>query len=233
MNGQAGCLQALLDAGANPHAKDSAGKTALHGAAGSESTACTAALLAAGARGSQDNWARVSPAHLAARSDRAPNLRLLLAAEPAAALCKDSRGCIPLQHALRSGRVDAARCLLELTPTQPARVLLADIEYHRLHSRRARGRSRRDLYALVAAHQPLTPAQWARIPTPCPGLGAALPAVLQRSSDELRLLMRRLPRADRKRLRTFALCLGRVQQRLPEQLPAQIVWRLLALSVAG
>ena len=76
------------------------------------------------------------------------------------------------------------------------------------------------------------------MPTPCAGIGAALPAVLgtsEWSEAEAALLVRHLSPAERRRLRTFALCLARShrqrRQRLPP-LPAPIVSRLLALCVA-
>ena len=143
-----------------------------------------------------------------------------------------------VQEALHFAAVDAARCLLEescpqahaagelLTAVEGASALQADKVPL--------------LYALVASRQPLLPAEWARVPAPCPGLGAALPAVLHRSADEAARLVRRLQPADQVRLRALALCLGRAQQQEPAQrsprlppLPTPIVWRLLALSVAG
>lgn len=89
------------------------------------------------------------------------------------------------------------------------------------------------LYALLVARQPLTPEEWSLVPSPCPGLGASLPAVLARGGVEAALLVARLPPADAQRLRTLALCLARAarQGALPA-LPTPILSRLLALSVA-
>ena len=69
------------------------------------------------------------------------------------------------------------------------------------------------LYALLVARQPLAPAEWARVPTPCPGLGAALPAMLARSEGEAAVLLAHLLAANRKRLRTAALFPKRVERR--------------------
>ena len=53
----------------------------------------------------------------------------------------------------------------------------------------------------VTSQAPLTDAQWALIPTPCPGLGRALPAALAHSTDQARQLVRHLPPEDAQRLR--------------------------------
>ena len=85
------------------------------------------------------------------------------------------------------------------------------------------------LYPEVAAHWPLTAAQWAQVPSPCPGLGTALPAVLQRSEAEAALLVAHLPAADVARLRVFALALHRAQRRLHVSLPAELARHILSL----
>ena len=64
---------------------------------------------------------------------------------------------------------------------------------------------------------------------PCPGIGAVLPAALQRSAAEAALLVTRLPPADAARLRTFALALNRSQRRLGVFLPAELAGRILSL----
>lgn len=89
------------------------------------------------------------------------------------------------------------------------------------------------LYACVAARLPLTEAEWALVPLPCPGLGSALPAVLQRSEAEAALLVARLPASDKERVHTFALCLARAErERQLPPLPGPLVARLLALCLA-
>lgn len=74
----------------------------------------------------------------------------------------------------------------------------------------------------VAAHCPLRPAVWARIPNACPGIGRALPAAFAHSTEQASLLVRRLPYGDAARLRTAALCLARLQHRLGLPLPADV-----------
>ena len=77
------------------------------------------------------------------------------------------------------------------------------------------------------------PAEWVRVPNSCPGLAAALPAVLRRSTDEAGLLVRRLPPTDRERLRVAALCLVRVQRLHGLELPAELLHRLLLVAEEG
>ena len=81
----------------------------------------------------------------------------------------------------------------------------------------------------LAARWPLTPAQWQQVPSPCPGLGRALPAALARSEAEAALLVARLPAANKAHLRAIALALHRRQRCLPVSLPTELVRRLLCL----
>lgn len=87
------------------------------------------------------------------------------------------------------------------------------------------------LYLPLVARQPLTFAEWARVPAPSPGLGAVLPAVLMRSKAEAEALVAHLPEADRQRLRTAALCLARAQRRCRVHLPAELAGPQLAAAV--
>ena len=50
------------------------------------------------------------------------------------------------------------------------------------------------------------------MPAPCPGLGASLPAVLERSEAEAALLVDHLTDNNRQRLCTAALCLRRTER---------------------
>ena len=222
----ADCVAALLAAVADPHAKTVGGGTPLHMAAGGGCTACVAALLAAGAGlcAVDDNLQLAT--HLAAFYDQPSVLRQLLAADPETALQRDRLGRTPLQVALVEGHADAARCLLEVGLLQPAGGLLAAVFF----MPRDRLAAEPPLYTMIAGHQPLARNEWARKQTPCPGLGAALPAVLARSTTEARLLVQHLSPMDRQRLRVLALCLGRAQRGLPTPLPAPILWHILAIA---
>ena len=227
----ADCVEALLAAGADLTATSVAGNSPLHLAASRGCRATTAALLAAGACPAAVNRHRGStPLHFAAALGHATVVKQLLAACPAAAALRDSDGRTPLQHALRGASADAARCLLELHPRQPAGELLAEIEQA---GQQGMGSEAAQLYMLLVSCQPLAPGEWVRIPGALPGLAAALPAVLDRSAEEAGLLVRRLPPADAARLRALALALGCAQRRrrLPP-LPTPIEWRLLALSLS-
>ena len=80
----------------------------------------------------------------------------------------------------------------------------------------------------VAARLPLSPEVWALLPPACPGLGRALPAALAHSASQASSLVQHLPPADVERLRTFALCLARAQQRGNFSLPVPILASLLS-----
>lgn len=90
------------------------------------------------------------------------------------------------------------------------------------------------LFGEVAARWPLLPELWHElVPCPCPGLAAALPAVLARSVDEAACLVRHLPEAERQRLHTAALCLGRAQRVHEVPLPPAIAAKVLATVLTG
>eukprot|EP00887_Chlorella_sp_A99_P000709 scaffold5.g709.t1 len=84
--------------------------------------------------------------------------------------------------------------------------------------------------ATAEAKQLLSPADWAALPTPCPGLGRALLAMLARSAAEAALLVMHLPDAARGHLRALALNLARLQRRLRLELPEGVVRRILAAA---
>ncbi|PRW20634.1 endonuclease V family [Chlorella sorokiniana] len=247
----------------NWKASDSATMCSLHAAASGRSpghSACTALLLAAGADACTTDRSLWLPLHTAAHHGNAATVQLLLAAAPHTVLAQHGGGLTSLHQAAFSGRtaaarvllaaapevalmragtagktpfetacgwlhIDTARLLLEEAPLQPADEVLAALN--------KKGSWVLELYTCMAARLPLTAEQWALVPSPCPGLGTALPAVLQRSEAEAALLMARLPDAYQRRMHTFALCLAQAERRqqLP-RLPAPLVSRLLALSVA-
>lgn len=227
-------LQACLAAGADPHALlplDPWGgrETALHVAARQRNCECVAGLLAAGGSPSaaaSNGW---TPVHAATFFRQGPALGLLLAAQPEAALVRNHVGQLPLLMTLSADRAAVGLLLLRAGAPPPLREALSllwqcsrstDIWAHRL-------------YAALAARQALTEAQWAWVPAPCAALAGALPAVLQRSAAEARLLVAHLPAADAERLHMAALCLGRAQRLHAAELPSPVVWRLLALAAAG
>ncbi|KAL4425317.1 hypothetical protein ABPG75_009333 [Micractinium tetrahymenae] len=226
--GSAACVAALLAAGADPNAAADNGATPLVAAAQAGYTDCCAAVLAAGAVSRAWGANCFTPAHHAvARCDlRVP--RQLLGASPEAALAQSTDGCTPLGMALAGVYTDGglytqlAQCVLEEGAQPPAGELLPLLQ--------KKGPAAASLYASVVACQPLSAAEWALVPTPGAGLGAALPAVLQRSAAEAALLVQRLPAADRESLQVAALCLGRAQRQLDAPLPTPLVWRVLSLA---
>ena len=169
------------------------------------------------------------PLHLAACNGNATTVRPLLEAAPVVAT-SNVRGFVPLKIALikasKNPRVrDPARHLETarvLLPATPPEVALAALE-------RA-GEVALPLFADLAACTALSPAQWERVPAPCPALGAALPAVLARSVAEAALLVVRLPAEARQRLRAGAMSLGRAQRVHDAELPAALVGLVLALA---
>ncbi|KAI7839785.1 hypothetical protein COHA_006585 [Chlorella ohadii] len=135
------------------------------------------------------------------------------------ATAADDAGCLPLHWAARYCQAEAAGLLLEAAPRSLAL---------------AKGSSlARRLYAEVVASHACNLGDWHLVPLACPGLAAALPAVLQRSEWEAAQLARRLPAEDTQRLQLAALALNRAQARAGLPLPQPLVWRILTLSCAG
>jgi hypothetical protein len=227
-NGHTATCQLLL--GKAPEAAtavDSKGWLPLHCAAQSGHAAICQVLLAmapeSAASGDKDSD---MPLHVAAYNGHTATCRLLLERAPEAASVVDKEGITPLQAALDPeegpSHLDTARCLLAFGPASA--VLAA------LHSTPAA----LPLFAdFVIARPLLTSEEWAAMPTLCPGLGCALPAVLARSTDQARHLVQHLPPADAQRLRTAALSLHRAQTALDRALPAPVVCSILALSFSG
>jgi len=88
----------------------------------------------------------------------------------------------------------------------------------------------RPLFAdFILCRPPLAEAEWVLVPAPCPGLGRALPLVLEHSLEQASQLVRRLPAEDVRRLRTCALCLARRQRELGVFLPQPVVARILSM----
>lgn len=222
--GHAACVSALLAGGADPEG-GGLYATPLFGAAQAGHTECVAALLAAGANPMPPCVSGGAPVHVAAAQGHAAALRLLLAARPDAAWRESGLGETPVDVAVRGRRSGAAQCLLTLGEQQPAGRVLALLGRHA-------GVWRQPLYASLAARQALTAAEWAHVPMPCAGIGAALPAVLNRSEAEAALLVCHLHPAERDRLQAAALCLVRAQRVRGLQLPGCVLGQLLALSAA-
>lgn len=105
-------LRVLLRAGANPDVKGPQGRTALGLAAAAGYTDLAGQLVRAGAQirlRSADGSAAI---HEAARFDRSPIIRLLLATDPDCLQAPDRQGLPPLAVAARAGSLDAMATLL-------------------------------------------------------------------------------------------------------------------------
>ncbi|KAL4435618.1 hypothetical protein ABPG77_002581 [Micractinium sp. CCAP 211/92] len=257
--GHAGCVVALLAAGADPNAPNRFYESPLHEAASFGRLGCVAALLAGGARLEACSYYGFTPLFCAASANHTACVAALLAAG-ASPLAANARARALVHGAAERGATDALRLLLAAQPeavlvksragklplelTFPgrhldaARCLLTDGALppaaEALAALAGTGTWAQPLYATLAARQPLSALEWELVPAPCSGLGAALPAVLARSVDEAALLMRRLPPADVARMRAVALCASHF---MPQSgltlLPTAILWHLLALVAAG
>ena len=210
------------------------GQLPMHRAAEGGSAECIKLLLDAGAPGldapDEDGSLLL---HIAASDDREAAVRFLLACYPAAATAEDQHGHRPLHKALdhrmySHAAPNAARALLHVSGLSAQQLLdlLAGVPADQQQRVQP-------LHGDVAAHMPLTPEQWQRVPMPCPGLGTALPAVLDRSAAEAGLLVAHLPRADRMRLRVAALSLHRLPGtlELSPPIPAALLGQMLALCL--
>lgn len=257
--GHAGCVAALLAAGASPLAANRFYEAPLHEAASFGRLACVEALLAGGTRLEAFSYYGLTALLCAAAVDHTTCMAALLAAgaSPSAA---NHRRRAPEHGAAERRPTAALRLLLAAQPEaslvrtsagqlplelalhwrhlDAARCLLTDGEptpvAETLAALASAGAWAQPLYATLVARQPLTDFEWELVPAPCAGLGAALPAVLARSVDEAAQLARRLPPADVARMRALALCTARCM-RLSNlaPLPTAIMWPLLALVVAG
>ena len=184
-----------------------------------------AALMAATGR-----WnCRSLPLHIAAHNGHATMVQVLLEAAPSSAAAEDQHGWTPLDVCCMTSeqwtcdRDSIARLFIAAPDQQPARML---------QSLRKGLPATLPLFADVASRYPLSLADWQLVPSPCPGLAAALPAVLDRSAAEAAQLVARLPEAEWLRLRTAALSLHRAQAVAGLSLPQPLLWRILAAAMA-
>ncbi len=205
----------------------------LHGAAFAAHPPTIQMLLAAfpggaAARDRIGNYPLHNAAAEATHEGAEAAVRLLLQAAPEAAEARGHDGLLPLELALGRSTIQAvgarravARVLLSAGPT---------ITTLRVLCRAGPQLGWPLLPDVIMARAPLTAEEWDLVPFACPGLGRALPAAL--AVGQGRQLVHRLPWSQLLRLRTFALCLGRVQSlRLSFVLPPALVQHMLCLSV--
>ena len=172
------------------------------------------------------------PVHMACATSHVAAASLLLAAAPETALDSPADKC---SGPFRLGMLFLQACQAERPRNIHARLSIVrlmlplvppDVSLPALASRKSDHALL--LYPTLVAAWPLTPAQWQQVPSPCPGLAAALPAVLSRSDAEAASLVAHLPATNRARLRTAALALHRSQRCWDVSLPADLTRRILA-----
>ncbi|KAL4448300.1 hypothetical protein ABPG75_005519 [Micractinium tetrahymenae] len=106
-------VQLLLDAGADPNARNLLGGSALHAAALGSSRECLQAVLSCGrADPEAEDGKRRTALYTAALSGRTQHVRMLLAAGASAAHACDESGWSALHAACWRGRAECARALL-------------------------------------------------------------------------------------------------------------------------
>eukprot|EP00887_Chlorella_sp_A99_P001717 scaffold8.g1717.t1 len=231
-------LQHAANNGDAALAADLVDKMPLHRAAARGHAAASELLLAAASKaasaGDSRGW---RPLHVAAENGHTAVVELLLDAAPETEQHRTNAGRSALYLAAHCGHLPAARVLVERSAAPPAELianLLTAVDAPRPRGSLATLEQREEsVHALIvdlAARRALSPPDWALLPTPCPALARALPAVLARSLVEAAKLVARLPDKARSRLRALALSLARLQRRLRLELPESVVRRILAAA---
>ena len=221
----------LLDAAPSPPTAaltaDADGWTPLHVAATCNDDAhlATARLLlrAAPSAALHPSHAGETPLHVAAAEGCPRKASLLAAAAPRALVQLCVAGQTPLHAALalksEKARAATVRALLPMgSDTETLLVLNVTLP-----------QSLPFFADFVIARPALSTINWALVPSPCPGLGRALPAALAHSPGQAPCLVARLPQGDKDRRRAFALALHRAQACTRICLPQPLVWRMLSL----
>eukprot|EP00887_Chlorella_sp_A99_P001737 scaffold8.g1737.t1 len=226
----------LAESPGDATAADSHGRLPLHQAAIEGLTAVVKLLLAAAPQAALVadgiGWL---PLHWAVRDGHTAVVELLLEAAPQTERARTAEGETALLLAASHGHLPAARVVLQRSaaaPTELITELLAAICSPAiwLVTQQKKQHVAHALLADLAALRALSPADWALLPTPCPALARALPAVIERSPAEAAQLVAHLPFAARGRLRTLALSLAHLQRRLRLELPESIMRRILAAA---
>ena len=174
-------------------------------------------------------WIHIIDESIKAAADL--RFRCLQAAPAAAVVVAHGDGSLPLQLALRWAAfpLSPRTALLLLCegdlPTAPESGSLDEGIIRLLLDA---GRLGLQLLPIAVARRPLAAETWALLPSPCPGLGTALPVVLARSSGEARWLLWHLSAGERARLWTAALSLARAQREAGVELPAHVLARCLS-----
>ncbi|KAL4853541.1 Ankyrin-1 [Chlorella vulgaris] len=259
--GRTAICQMLLDRAAElAKAANQEGALPLHLAAHSGCTATCQMLLdrAPATTTTADSMGALA-LHVAARQGRESTCKVLLAFAPETATVGDKRGWLALHWAAHRGHAAAAEVLVAAAPESTTRansksrtalqcaldplggkphlaaarsLVAAGPVPDVLAALGAAGPAAQSLFGdFVTARLPMTSEEWAALPTPCPGIGGALPAVLAHSAEQTRQLLSHLSPADVQRLRLALLCLHRVHKQQHVYLPTSVVWKILGLLV--
>ena len=242
----AAAVAVLVAAGADVRAKEDFGQEPVHYAASNQDAKAAAAAVTALVAAGEDVRAKGSygrnPLHHAAAYQNVGAAAVVqaLVAAGADGRAKDRNRQTPLQLLFRRPFTpELAAAAAELLSAEQTDAGLEAIRFT------ADPRySRQLLPGFIASHLPLTDAQWALLPTSLAryliyrGLSRALPAALACSDEQARQVVRRLLPDAAQRLRTFALCVARVQRLAigpqlhrpfwPLELPPGIVRRILS-----
>jgi ankyrin repeat protein len=215
MHGSADAVRLLLAAApAAASAEDDYGSLPLHLAALYGRPDAVRLLLAASpAAAAAEDFEGLLPLHTAVKSGNAAAVSLLLEAAPRTAATATRCGWLPLHYAARQGDATVVQLLLGALPqaavvASPSGETPLGLAYQRWHAESVRilmrhGSTQDLLGALaaarprmaylcadvVAARLPLNATEWTLVPSPCPGLGHALPAALQHSPEQVRQLV--------------------------------------------
>eukprot|EP00887_Chlorella_sp_A99_P001679 scaffold8.g1679.t1 len=170
------------------------------------------------------------PLHYAARYGHTALVGLLLGAAPDTERRRTVEGESALFLAAFNGHLHATCILLERSTAAPAGLIVDLVVAKNTPFTLMPAHEVFLQLADLAARRALSPADWAALPTPCPGLARALPAILARSPAEAAQLVAHLPAAARGRLHALLLSLARVQRQLRLELPEAVVRRILAAA---
>ena len=205
-NSNLGIVQLLLNAGADVHG-GGGGLVPLHAATWCGNTETIELLIEAGAdvnRVSTDAGdAGSTPLHFAASRNQLTSLNTLLAAgaDPNVA---DANAQTPLHEVAWSSSVDVLKALLAAgcDPLHQDNQGRTPLQYL-YEARRNRGFSA-DHFNIITALVAAGDRSWECVPTPCPGLEAAMLSVWQAAPDEMPELVKRMENPPQTLLELYA-----------------------------
>ena len=152
---------------------------------------------------------------------------------PQMVTARNNRGQIPLQVALTYLYSKAAAVLAEASPAPLVLSVLVSTSNSLPFQYDCRHWLAVYAASFVRGHLPVTDQQWEQVAHllrhASRPADLALPAALEHSPAQARQLVQLLPAEQQARLRTFGLCLARLQRRLRVPLPGPLAGRIMAL----